>query len=101
MIVINVAVETNPGAVAALKDAIATMEKASRAEPGCIEYVFAAEINNPNSIRIVEHWRDIDALKTHFTLPHMAAFREAMAKNPPKKMTAKMFDATELPFPPR
>lgn len=101
MIVINVAIETNPGSVAALKDAIATMEKASRAEAGCIEYVFASEINNPNNVRIVEHWQDLDALKLHFTMPHMATFRAAMAKSPPKKMTAKMFDAQELPFPPR
>ena len=33
MIVINVKIETNPGAVAAMKYAIAAMEKASRAEP--------------------------------------------------------------------
>jgi len=101
MIVINALIETNPGTVAALKDAVAAMEKASRAEPGCIDYVFTTEINNPNNVRIVEHWNNLESLKTHFTLPHMAAFREAMAKNPPKKMTAKMFDATELPFPPR
>ena len=101
MIVINVVVETNPGAVAALKNAVAVMEQASRAEPGCIEYVFATEINNPTNIRIVEHWKDLESLKTHFTMPHMAAFREAMAKHPPTKMTAKMFDAKELPFPPR
>jgi quinol monooxygenase YgiN len=101
MIVINAVIETNPGTVAALKDAIAAMEKASRAEPGCIDYVFATEINNPNNVRIVEHWKDLEALKTHFTLPHMAAFREAMVKYPPKQMTAKMFDAKELPFPPR
>jgi quinol monooxygenase YgiN len=37
MIVINVKVETNPGAVAALSQAIATMETASRAEAGCFE----------------------------------------------------------------
>ena len=101
MIVINAVIETNPGTVAALKDAIAAMEKASRAEPGCIDYVFTTEINDSNKVRIVEHWKDLEALKTHFTLPHMAAFRAAMAKSPPKQMTAKMFDATELPFPPR
>ena len=49
MIVVNVKLETNPGAVAALKAAIATMEKASRAEPGCIDYVFATEINDPTT----------------------------------------------------
>ena len=34
MIVLNVKIETNPGTVAAMKDAVAAMEKASRAEPG-------------------------------------------------------------------
>ena len=101
MIVLNVKIETSPGAVAALKDAIAAMEKASRAEPGCIEYVFATEINNPTSVRIIEHWASLDALKVHFTLPHMAAFQAAMQKNPPKNMAVKMFDTTELPFPPQ
>ena len=101
MIVINVKIETNPGTVAAMKQAIATMEKASRAEAGCIEYVFATEISDPTSIRIVEHWASIDALKTHFGLPHMATFREAISKTPPKSMVAKMFDAKELPFPPQ
>ncbi|MCX7063878.1 MAG: putative quinol monooxygenase [Proteobacteria bacterium] len=101
MIVLNVKIETNPGTVAALKDAVATMEKASRAEPGCIEYVFATEISNPTNIRIVEHWRDVESLKKHFTLPHMAAFQEAIKKNPPKSMEMKSFDAAEIPFPPK
>ena len=101
MIVLNVRIETNPGAVAAMQDAVATMENASRAEPGCIEYVFSTEINNPTNIRIIEHWKDIDALKLHLTLPHMAAFNEAMRKNPPKSVDVKMFEASSLPFPPK
>jgi len=101
MIVLNVKIETNPGTAAALKDAVAAMEKASRAEPGCIEYVFSTELNNPTNIRIIEHWNDIDALKKHFTLPHMATFNEAMRENPPKSVDVKMFDAASLPFPPQ
>ena len=101
MIVLNVKIETNPGAAAALKDAVAAMEKASRAEPGCIEYVFATELNDATSIRIIEHWKDLDALKNHFTLAHMATFNEAMRKHPPKSVDVKMFDATSLPFPPQ
>ena len=101
MIVLNVKIETNPGTVAALTDAVIAMEKASRAETGCIEYVFSTEIGNPTNIRIIEHWKDIDSLKRHFTLPHMATFNEAIRKNPPKNMDLKMFDATPLPFPPQ
>jgi quinol monooxygenase YgiN len=101
MIVINAVIDTNPGTVAALTDAVAVMEKASRAEPGCVEYVFATEINNPTSIRIIEHWKDVEALKVHLAMPHMAAFGEAMRKHPPKRVDVRMFDATQLPFPPR
>jgi len=101
MIVLNVKIETNPGTIAELKAAILTMEKASRAEPGCIEYVFSTEIGNPDNVRIIEHWKDIESLKLHFTLPHMAAFNAAIRKNPPKSMDLKMFDGTPLPFPPQ
>ena len=36
MIVLNIKIETNPGTVAALTQAIAALEKATRAEPGCV-----------------------------------------------------------------
>jgi len=101
MIVLNVKIETEPGTVAALKDAVAAMEKASRAETGCIEYVFSTELNDPTSIRIIEHWKDLDSLKTHFAMAHMATFNEAIRKHPPKRVDVKMFDATPLPFPPQ
>ncbi len=101
MIVLNVKIETDTGAVTALKDAIIVMEAASRAEPGCVDYVFATEIGDPTTLRIVEHWQDIDALKLHFTMPHMATFNEAMRAHPPKNVDVKMFDAAPLPFPPK
>ena len=79
MIVLNIKMEATPGAVAALKDAIAVLEKATRAEPGCIDYVFSSEIGNPSNIRIIEHWKDVDALKKHLTMPRsLAAFQEAV-----------------------
>ncbi len=103
MIVLNVKIETNPGTVAALKDAVAAMEKASRAEPGCIEYVFSTELNEPEQ---PPHHRALDktstALKTHFTLPHMATFNAAMQKHPPKSRGRKdVRRDVELPFPPQ
>ena len=101
MIVLNIKIETNPGAVAALKPAIAALEKATRVEPGCVDYVFATEINDPTSIRIIEHWASVDALKAHLAQPHLAAFQAAIGKNPPKSMAVKMFDGKELPFPPK
>jgi quinol monooxygenase YgiN len=101
MIVIHATVTTTPGTADALRSAIAEMEQASRAEPGCIEYVFTSALNDPANLRIFEQWRDVDALKAHFATSHMQAFNAAMQKHPPKNVAVKMFEATELPFPPQ
>lgn len=100
MIIIHAQVATEPGTAAALKAAIAAMERASRAEPGCIDYTFTTALNEPTTIRIFEQWRTIDALKAHFATAHMTEFNAAMQKHPPKGIEVKMFEAKEIPFPP-
>lgn len=100
MIIISACIDTEPGTVEAMTDAITTMMKASEAEEGCYSYVFSIEVGNPTNIRIFERWEDEAALKAHFKMPHMAAFRAAMAEHPPKGMDLKVFDVTgEIPMP--
>lgn len=79
MIVVNVMMETTSEQIAGVKDAIAAMETASRAEEGCEDYTFSVELNNPNRIRITERWTSMEALAAHFQMPHMASFLEALA----------------------
>lgn len=67
------------GALDAARDAIAAMVAASRAEEGCIAYTFTTDVLDPARLHIVEKWRDEDALKFHFSTPHMAAFQAAIA----------------------
>jgi len=99
-VVIHAKVETAPGAVDALRSAIATMESASRAEAGCIEYAFASSLEDPSTIRIVEHWQSMDALRAHFATPHMRAFNAAMRAHPPKSIDVKVYEvARELALP--
>ena len=50
-------------------------------------------------MRITERWRDMAALEAHFATPHMAAFQQVMAANPPKGVTANFYEATEVPGP--
>lgn len=54
------------------------------AEDGCIEYgptvdaetPIAAQIpRRPNTVTIVEKWRDLPALQAHLTAPHMTPYR--------------------------
>ncbi len=101
MIVVNARIEATEDTIAALKDAILTMEAASQAEDGCHDYTFSVELGNPNAMRITEKWRDMAALEAHFAMPHMAAFQQAMAAHPPKAVEANFYEATEVPGPGR
>ncbi len=99
MLVIVVSIDTTADNIAAVRDAITTMEKASREEAGCHDYTFAVELSDPNRLRITECWEDEAALKAHFATPHMAAFNAAMAAAAPRSMDLKCYEATEVPFP--
>ena len=101
MIVVNAVITANEATIAAMKDAIATMETASRAEAGCHDYTFSVELNNPNVLRITEKWESMDDLAAHFEMPHMADFQAAMAANPPEGVEAKFYEVTEVAPPPR
>ena len=99
MIVVNAVITATEDTIAAMKEAIAIMETASRAEPGCHDYTFSVELNNPNVLRITEKWQSMDDLNAHFAMPHMADFQAAMAANPPKGVEAAFYEATEVPPP--
>ncbi|MGE0622920.1 MAG: putative quinol monooxygenase [Pseudomonadales bacterium] len=96
MIVVTARIQASESTISALKDAIAAMEKASRAEAGCMDYTFSVELNDPTRLRITEKWESMAVLKAHFATPHMRAFRSAMAAHPPKSVEASFFEATEV-----
>jgi len=43
---------------------------ASRAEPGCIDYRYAIDIEDPLALQLFERWDSAAALEAHFTTPH-------------------------------
>ena len=100
MIIIIGEIEVEDGAIAGVKDALATMEAATRAESGCLTYAFATDISSPTTIRLVERWESMTALEEHFVSPHMAAFGEALGALKPKSFDVKAYDiAGEVPLP--
>lgn len=99
MIVINAKIVSTPDNIDAMREAIITMEAASRAEDGCEDYTFSQEIGDAGSMRITERWATEAALVAHFTTPHMAAFQGAMAANPPASVEVTCYEATERPMP--
>ena len=47
-------------------------------EPGCREYGFWADLDEPGKFRIFEEWESQEALTAHFGTPHFAAFGAGM-----------------------
>lgn len=80
MLIVLATAKLGEGAIEQARDAIAAMVEASNAESGCIAYAFAQDVNDPSLLHIVEKWQDEAALAAHFATPHMAAFRQALAK---------------------
>ncbi len=52
--------------------------RTSRTEPGCLDYVFAADPLEPGRVVLFERWESDDALAAH-----IAAMRAARAAAPP------------------
>lgn len=99
MLIITARISANADTIDALTPAIAAMEQASRAEEGCHDYTFCREMNDPNTIRIIERWESEAALKAHFVTPHMAVFQAAMGKHELGGVEVSAFESTEVPFP--
>ena len=98
MIVVTAVVTSNQKNIESLRSAIQVMETASRAEVGCEDYTFSAELGDPDPLRITEKWSDIESLHTHMHTPHMTAFRQAIDDNPPQSLKVNFYHAEELQF---
>lgn len=54
------------------------MAEATRAEAGCLDYRFYAELADPNTFLIFEEWESDEALAKHFETEHMRAFQASL-----------------------
>ena len=59
----------------ATRAAILEHVRATREEPGCIRYIVAEDLEQPDTLRVLAEWRSWEALVAHDRTPHMAAFR--------------------------
>ena len=99
MIIARVEIHVEPASVEALKGALADMERDTRAEPGCLDYAFSQEINNPGVVRVSELWKDMAALEAHMKALHMATFQQAVVQHAPKSVDVKFYEGTEVSGP--
>jgi quinol monooxygenase YgiN len=52
------------------------MMRLSRAEDGCIEYVYSEDLIHPGVMHVFEVWRDQAALDAHHAAPHFRKWAE-------------------------
>ncbi|MCG8348765.1 MAG: antibiotic biosynthesis monooxygenase [Chloroflexales bacterium] len=100
MLIVAVEVIVDTGAIDELRNALRTMEEATRKESGCLTYAFSVDVNDPTMLRVFERWETMEALNAHFKTPHMAAFNTAIGKIQPKSIDIKVYEiAKEVPLP--
>ncbi|MEQ1618875.1 MAG: putative quinol monooxygenase [Terricaulis sp.] len=79
MIFVEGYVRLPPGALEQFMPAAEAQIRASRQETGCLDYAYARDLLEPNTLRIAERWQDEAALEAHFQTAHTAAFNQALA----------------------
>lgn len=95
MIQINGTIKLGKPMDAATRKAMVEMVRASRAEDGCLDYAFAQDLADPDTLILFERWRDRDALAAHGQSAHMAEFRGVMAANPPVSREIRVYETDE------
>ena len=95
MIMVLGTVRLSPDKLEAARPAMRQMVTASRAEPGCIAYAYAQDVLDPETIHVVEKWRDRQALSDHFATPHMAEWRGVMGSLGLSGRDLKVFETDE------
>lgn len=62
MILVQGWVRLAAGEIDHLRPAASEMMRATRAEAGCLDYAFAADLDDPGMLRVLERWADEAAL---------------------------------------
>jgi len=74
--------------------AAGTLQQATRAEAGCVSYVFAQDVNDPLCFWLSECWESEAALGAHLQTPHIAAFRTQLSGLGFRSYVVKRYDVS-------
>ena len=79
MIIIAGTVDVDPARRDLALEAGCPHMRATRAQKGCVDYVWSADLLTPGRIYVFERWESEDDLRAHFEGPHYLAMRNTMA----------------------
>ncbi|MBB4039662.1 quinol monooxygenase YgiN [Microvirga flocculans] len=69
-----VRIEAKAGLADQMRAALLELERATRPEPGCREFMFFQALDNPGLFLLVEDFANAAALEEHMKLPHTQKF---------------------------
>jgi len=95
MLLIVGTVRLPPDNLAVARPVMERMVQASRAEPGCLLYVYAEDLFDAGLIHVKEMWADRDALDRHFAAAHLAEWRAAWPTLGIRDRDLALFDVAE------
>lgn len=98
MIVIEGTVRVPPENVEKARPAMEQMIRASRAEPGCIDYAYSIDVLEPGLVRITERWESRAALQAHFAAAHMATWRAVFPQLGITDRSLRLYEADPEPI---
>ena len=79
MILIAGTVEVDPAQRDAALEAGRPHMEATRAQEGCLDYVWSADLLVPGRIYVYERWESQETLAAHLAGPHYLAMRDTIA----------------------
>lgn len=99
IIVISGQIPVRPGQWERAQAIAQKHQEASRKEPGCLEFAFSRDLEDPNCLRFFERWQSDEALAAHLAGPAVAATNAVLPEVVAGKASILKFAAAPLPFP--
>lgn len=96
MLVIAGHIRLDPAKREAAIGAARELMRDTRAEPGCVSYTLSADVDDAAVFHIFEEWQSAEALRAHFTAPHMARFQAAAAGFGVKEMKIQRYEVASV-----
>jgi len=96
MLVVAGHVRIDPANAEKAQAAVVGVMEETRNEPGCISYVFSADLSEPGVYRIFEEWESAEALAAHFEAAHMATFQATVGGLGVLEMDVKRYDVSAV-----
>lgn len=99
MVIVTGSVRGRPETIDRLIEVSLEHVHRSRTEPGCLLHSVHRDVEDALRLVFVEHWADLDALRTHFAVPEANAFvREAATLGDPEapRTRIEIYEATPV-----